>query len=306
VRKESCPWRSSSTISWARSYGDLRAGSAIDSAPVVPRSAAREDSGSGILRPGSERLRPRTGRGATTLTSPAARDRHPPQRLAFAWGVHVLTASGGVLGLAALLAAGAGNLRTAVWLLIVAFGIDAVDGTLARAARVSEVVPGIDGRRLDDIVDYLNYVVVPAVFLVAAGSLVHWGFAAAPVLASAFGFAQTEAKTEDHFFLGWPSYWNVVALYLWGLDVPPPVGTAVVLILAVAVFVPLKYLYPSRMGALRRTTAVAGGLWGAAVIASVLPPGAPWQRPLLAASLLFPLYYFAVSLWLGGLHRRAP
>jgi phosphatidylcholine synthase len=92
------------------------------------------------------------------------------------------------------------------------------------------VLPGIDGRRLDDIVDYLNYVVVPAVFMASAGSLVHWSFAAAPILASAYGFAQTEAKTDDHYFLGFPSYWNVVAIYLWGLDVGPAVGTAVVLV----------------------------------------------------------------------------
>jgi phosphatidylcholine synthase len=240
------------------------------------------------------------------MTSWAAEERYSPQRVALAWGVHVLTASGGVVGMAALLAAGAGNLRIAALLLLAALAIDAVDGTLARAARVAEVLPGIDGRRLDDIVDYLNYVVVPAVFLVAAGSLLHWGFAAAPVLASAFGFAQTEAKTEDHFFLGWPSYWNVVALYLWGLDVDPALGTAVVLAFAAAVFVPLKYVYPSRMRVLRWTTTVGGALWALALTAAVALPSAGWREPLLRVSLAFPLYYFAVSLWLGGLHRRAP
>jgi phosphatidylcholine synthase len=226
--------------------------------------------------------------------------------VAFAWGVHALTASGGVIGMAALLAAGAGDLRAAALLLLAALAIDAVDGTLARAARVTEVVPAIDGRRLDDIVDYLNYVVVPAVFIVAAGSVVHWSVAAAPVLASAFGFAQTEAKTEDHYFLGFPSYWNVVAIYLWGLDVSPGVGTVVVLAFAAAVFVPLKYVYPSRMHALRRTTTVGGVLWALALTAAVLAPSASWREPLLRVSLLFPLYYFGVSLWLGGLHRRRP
>jgi phosphatidylcholine synthase len=240
------------------------------------------------------------------VTTSAAQERHSPQRVAFAWGVHALTASGGVIGMAALLAAGAGDLRAAALLLLAALAIDAVDGTLARAARVTEVVPAIDGRRLDDIVDYLNYVVVPAVFIVAAGSVVHWSVAAAPVLASAFGFAQTEAKTEDHYFLGFPSYWNVVAIYLWGLDVSPAVGTAVVLAFAAAVFVPLKYVYPSRMHALRRTTTVGGALWALALTAAVLEPSASWREPLLRASLVFPLYYFGVSLWLGGLHRRRP
>ncbi|HEX2486717.1 MAG TPA: CDP-diacylglycerol O-phosphatidyltransferase [Myxococcota bacterium] len=239
------------------------------------------------------------------MTSSAAQERHSPQRVALAWGVHVLTASGGVIGVAALLAAGAGDLRIAALLMLAALAIDSVDGTLARAARVTEVVPGIDGRRLDDIVDYLNYVIVPAVFFVAAGSLVHWGFAAAPVLASAFGFAQTDAKTEDHFFLGWPSYWNVVALYLFGLGVPPDVGTAVVVALAAAVFVPLKYVYPSRMHALRRTTTIGGAIWVLLVTAAFLDPDGDLRKPLLQVSLAFPVYYLAVSLWLGGLHRRS-
>jgi phosphatidylcholine synthase len=90
------------------------------------------------------------------------------------------------------------------------------------------VLPGIDGRRLDDMVDYLNYVIVPVVFLVAAGYLTP-AVAAAPILASAYGFSQQDAKTEDDFFLGFPSYWNIVALYIWLLDVSQLVATAVVL-----------------------------------------------------------------------------
>jgi phosphatidylcholine synthase len=225
--------------------------------------------------------------------------------VALAWGVHAFTASGGVVGVAALLATGAGDLRAAALLMLVALAIDSVDGTLARAARVTEVLPGIDGRRLDDIVDYLNYVIVPAVFLVQAGSLLHWGFAAAPVLASAYGFAQTDAKTEDHFFLGFPSYWNIVALYLWALGVSPGIGTLLVVGLAAAVFVPIKYVYPSRMETLGRTTAAAAGLWVASLGAALLFEGAPWHGTLLEASLVFPAYYLAVSFWLGGRHRRA-
>jgi phosphatidylcholine synthase len=218
--------------------------------------------------------------------------------------VHAFTASGGVVGVAALLAAGAGDLRAAGLLMLVALVIDSVDGTLARAARVTEVLPRIDGRRLDDIVDYLNYVIVPAVFLASAGSLVHWGFAAAPVLASAYGFAQTDAKTEDHFFVGFPSYWNIVAIYLWALGVSPVLGTAIVVGLAAAVFVPLKYVYPSRMHVLRRTTTAAAALWLAALALALLFPDAGWREGLLELSLAFPLYYLGLSFWLGGPRRR--
>ena len=69
------------------------------------------------------------------------------------------------------------------------------DGALARKVGVSRVLPGFDGRRLDDLVDFLNYVIVPAVFLVATGLLPHWAWAAAPVLASAYGFSHVQAKT---------------------------------------------------------------------------------------------------------------
>jgi phosphatidylcholine synthase len=235
----------------------------------------------------------------------SAAERPSPRRLAAAWGVHAFTASGGVVGLLALLASGAGDLRAAALLMLAALAIDSVDGTLARAARVTEVLPGIDGRRLDDIVDYLNYVVVAAVFMVAAGRVVHWSVAAAPVLASAYGFAQTDAKTDDHFFLGFPSYWNVVALYLWALDASAGAGTLVVLALAAAVFVPIKYVYPSRMPVLRRTTNVAAGVWLAGVAVAVAAPSAPWRRAALEVSLVFPAYYLAVSLWLGVPARRA-
>lgn len=209
-----------------------------------------------------------------------------------------------MVGLAALLAAGAGDLRAAGLLMLVALVIDSVDGTLARAARVTEVLPGIDGRRLDDIVDYLNYVVVPAVFMVSAGTLVHWSFGAFPVLASAYGFAQTDAKTDDHFFVGFPSYWNVVAIYLWGLDASPVAGTAIVVALAAAIFVPLKYLYPSRMPALRRSTNAAAGVWLFILAAALAFPSASWSTGALRLSFAFPAYYLALSFWLGGRLRR--
>ncbi len=221
-----------------------------------------------------------------------------------AWGVHVFTASGAVVALAALLAIGAGDLRRAALLMLVALAIDSVDGSLARAARVGEIVPRVDGRRLDDMVDYLNYVIVPAVFLVAAGSLSHWGLAAAPILASAYGFSQCEAKTEDHFFLGFPSYWNVVAIYLWALELSPAAGSAIVLGLAALVFVPLKYVYPSRMRVLRRTTNVSALAWLLVLSAGTVAP-AELGRRLVQLSLLYPAYYLAISFYLGGL-KRAP
>jgi phosphatidylcholine synthase len=226
-----------------------------------------------------------------------------PRRVGLAWGVHAFTASGAVVGAVALLAVVAGNLSQAAVLMLVALAIDSVDGTLARAVRVGEVLPGIDGRRLDDIVDYLNYVIVPVVFMVAAGYVHPW-VAALPILASAYGFSQQDAKTADDFFLGFPSYWNVIALYVWLLDLEAVTATAVVVGFAILVFVPLKYVYPSKMPVLRRTTNVAGGLWVATIALAVVAPQLTERWPLVEATLAYPAWYLLLSFRYGGLARR--
>jgi len=223
-----------------------------------------------------------------------------PAHLTLAWGVHLFTASGAVLGALALVAVSAGDLAKASLLMLAALLIDSVDGTLARKVRVSEVLPRINGRRLDDIVDYLNFAIVPVVFMLGSGHLLHWSITALPILASAYGFSQEDAKTDDDFFLGWPSYWNVVAIYLWILGVTPAVGTALVVFFSVAVFVPIKYIYPSKLSVLRKTTAAGGMLWGALLTAAIVEPESSSQFHLLELSLLYPAYYLALSFWLGG------
>jgi phosphatidylcholine synthase len=230
--------------------------------------------------------------------------RPSPRRQTLAWGVHLLTASGAVFGAAALLAIMAGDLARAVLLMGLTLFIDSVDGTLARRVGVAEVLPGIDGRRLDDIVDYLNFVIVPVVFIVAAGCLLHPSIAALPILASAYGFSQNEAKTEDDFFLGWPSYWNVVAAYLWLLDLSPLSGTLIVALFSIAVFVPIKYIYPSKLSVLKKTTTLGALLWGAMLVVVFMAPELGARLHLTPLSLAYPAYYLALSFWLGGVHRR--
>jgi phosphatidylcholine synthase len=225
------------------------------------------------------------------------------RRRGLAWGVHAFTASGAVVGAIALLAIGAGNWEQATILMLVALAIDSADGTLARAAKVREVLPTFDGRRLDDMVDYLNYVIVPVVFLVAAGYL-HPVVAAAPILASAYGFSQEEAKTEDDFFLGFPSYWNIVALYVWLLDVSELTATLVVVALAIGVFVPFKYLYPSKMPRGKTAMAVGGIAWIVAVAIAVVARDATAAWRLAEISLVYPAIYLLLSFRYGGLHRK--
>jgi phosphatidylcholine synthase len=235
--------------------------------------------------------------------APEAAPIRPHQR-ALAWAVHGLTASGAAIGLVALLETTRGRPAAALLWMLVALVIDSVDGTLARRAEVERIVPRIEGRRLDDIVDYLNYVIVPVFFLAHQGQIEPLALAAAPVLASAYGFAQTEAKTEDGYFLGFPSYWNVVALYAFLLEVSAPVTSAWLAGLSIAVFVPLKYLYPSQMTAWGRAMNGGAAVWILAVTALLLWPELPGHRALAWLTLAYPAAYVTLSFWLGGVGRR--
>ncbi len=178
--------------------------------------------------------------------------------------------------------------------------MDATDGTLARAARVKEVIPWFDGDALDGIVDYFNYVIVPALFLFRGNLLpAHdalW-LAMLPLLASAYGFCQKNAKTADNFFLGFPSYWNIVAFYLYVLKTPLWLNAFLVIALSALVFVPMKYLYPSRSPYFRIQTNVLGVLWAIAILYVMYTLPDP-PRGVVFASLIFPAYYAALSLWL--------
>ena len=229
-------------------------------------------------------------------------------RICAAWAVHAYTASGALAAFAGTLAVFAADYRTAFLWLVFATLIDASDGVLARLARVTETLPAFDGARLDDIVDYLTYVFLPILLLYHAGDLPGGGsglaVAAAVLLSSAYGFASLDAKTDDYFFTGFPSYWNVTALYLHVAELGPRVNAAILLTLAALVFVRIRYVYPSRTPVLRSLTLVLGAIWAAMIVAIVLTmPDVPAK--LWIASLFFPVYYFMLSLALQA-RRRHP
>jgi phosphatidylcholine synthase len=219
------------------------------------------------------------------------------------WVAHLYTATGAILAFAATLAIFNGDFRSAFLALIAATFVDATDGWLARAVHVKERVPQYDGARLDDIVDYLTYVFVPVLLLWRAGLLPEPGglwVAGAVLIASAYGFGQADAKvaTTDHFFTGFPSYWNVLALYLYLLR-PSPETTALVLIaFSILVFVPIRYIYPSRTRTLFIPTMVLGTMW-AVLIGTLIWRLPATDGPWLMLSLVFPVYYVALSLWLN-------
>jgi phosphatidylcholine synthase len=217
-----------------------------------------------------------------------------------AWLVHAYTCTGAVLAFAATLAAIRGRFRDAFLFLIATTLVDATDGMLARRAGIPAATPNFDGARLDDIVDYLTFVFVPMLILYQAGDLpTAWGFAvvAAVLLSSGYGFASLDAKTSDYFFTGFPSYWNIVALYIHAARTPPVFNGVLLLALVVMVFVRIGYVYPSRTPVLRGLTNGLGAVWAVMMLSVtwLLPDAPPW---LLIASLFFPLYYTALSFWL--------
>ncbi|MEP7116314.1 MAG: CDP-diacylglycerol O-phosphatidyltransferase [Acidobacteriota bacterium] len=223
------------------------------------------------------------------------------------WLAHLYTASGAFTALAAALAVHDGNYRVALGWLAAATVIDATDGVLARALRVKERLPWFDGAKLDDLVDYLTYVFVP-VFLIVRAALVPPALAlwlgSAVLMASAYGFSRVDAKvaTTDYFFTGFPSYWNIAALYLYVWRFTPVVNAAILAFLVVMVFVPTRYVYPSRTATWRVATNLLGVMWAVCLVAMIwrLPAvDGPW----MLLSLVFPVYYLTLSARLSAAER---
>jgi phosphatidylcholine synthase len=217
----------------------------------------------------------------------------------FAWLVHLLTASGTVLALVALAAVARKEWGAALMWLLLALAIDGVDGTLARIARVREQVPRIDGETLDLIVDYLNYVFVPAMLIWQAG-LVPEGsgpFLAGLILISAlYNFTRRDLKTEDNYFRGFPALWNLVAFYLFIARPGVEVGALVVVLFAALTFAPVHFVHPFRVKDYGRWLPILSCLWAAAT-AALLWPG--WDAGIQSAWLTLSLALAFALLALG-------
>ena len=220
-----------------------------------------------------------------------------------AFAVHLYTASGAVLALLIVVAAVNGDVVRALWLGLAALIIDSTDGLLARRFKVSEFLPKFDGARLDDIVDYMTYVLAPVLLLWTSGYLPEGStgvmIAALPLLASSYQFCQVDAKTEDHFFRGFPSYWNIVAFYAIVFSLSPAATGTILVVCSLLVFVPIRYVYPSRTVAFRGLTVTLTALWLLcyAAILFQMPEPSPL---LLSFSLLYLVYYLGLSFHLSG------
>ena len=232
-------------------------------------------------------------------------------RRCLGWCVHFYTALGliAAAAIAVLLVDGRPeSFRGAFLLMVAATLIDATDGTLARLVRIKEVLPGFDGRRLDDLVDFLTYSFLPLLLLWRARLLPDNCDVVllVPLLASAYGFCQTSVKTDDGYFLGFPSYWNLVAFYLYTLQpLPGWFSVTSIIVFAILTFVPSRYLYPTQRGRFNLITSLLGGVWSLLLVWILwnIPIEAMPDKPVMddatrrwsLVSLLFPAWYLAVS-----------
>jgi phosphatidylcholine synthase len=214
-------------------------------------------------------------------------------RRAFGLSVHVLTASGAATAVLALKAAIEGDFtRTFAWLGVALF-IDGIDGTLARAARVTETAAFIDGVVLDLIVDFLTYVIVPVVALwrsdLIPSPLSFW-IGLVVTVASALYFADSRMKTSDLWFRGFPAIFNVLALYLFIFRLPGLVNAAALLLATVLMFAPLVFVHPLRVERLRNVTIVVTMAWlvfAGIAVANGLVAGVLVKGGLIATALYF-------------------
>lgn len=214
-----------------------------------------------------------------------------------AYSVHIFTALGAALGLWSLILIYDGFYQEAIWVLAMAAIIDSVDGALARLSKTKEHAPKIDGALMDNIIDFLTWTIAPLLWIYATMQLPVWVLLICAI-ASAFGFSNTQAKTEDHFFLGFPSYWNIVVFYIYLLNLPTIFASAILLTFALVTFLPVKFLYPTRTGFLRSLTLVLGIIFALQLMALMYYFD---ESPLVLiySSFIFPFYYFGLSFYLN-------
>ena len=210
-----------------------------------------------------------------------------------------MTACGAVLAFLALRAILAEDWALALVWLLAALVVDGLDGSLARLARVKERAPRIDGETLDLVIDYLNYVFVPAMLIVQADlvppPLASW-LAGLILVSSLYNFTRRDLKTADNYFRGFPALWNLVAFYLFVGRPGPEAGAAVICLFAVLTFAPVHFVHPFRVRDYGRWLPLLACFWAAAT-AALLWPG--WSEAARAFWLGLSLASAAALVALG-------
>ena len=218
------------------------------------------------------------------------------------FAVHLFTGLGAVCALFAVMAVFDASLGAAFLWLGAAFLIDGLDGPLARAVDVKAQLPRFSGEVIDLVIDYLTYVFVPVLLLVHEGRLpagvATHGLAALILLSSLFHFADAASKARDLAFVGFPAIWNVVAFYVFALDLGHGTTALLVLVCVAATFVPMHWVHPVRVVPLRPVTLSLTAVWAIAAFVTALN-GFPAETWAQAALVGVALYGLGVSAWLS-------
>lgn len=226
-----------------------------------------------------------------------------------AFSVHILTASGSFLAFLGVVAAAERRFVDMFWWLGLALLVDGIDGPIARKVRVKEVLPNWSGDTLDNIIDYVTYVLLPAFALYQSGMIGEpWSFVAAGliVVSSAIYYADMGMKTDEYFFSGFPVVWNMLIFTLFVIDASATTALVAVLLSVFLTFLPIHFLHPVRVKRLRPLNLAVFLLWcafgGYALLLHFQSP--PW---VVWGTILSGLYLYAIGgvlQFFPGLGRR--
>lgn len=207
--------------------------------------------------------------------------------------MHLFTACGLLAGFLATLAISEKNWRAAMAWLLVALAIDGIDGTFARKFKAAEVLPQINGKTIDYVIDFFNYAIVPAYFFYAANLVeASWNLPLAflILLVSAIYYGIEGMVSDDFYFVGFPVMWNVVVFYLvFVFSLDAYANAAAIIFFAILHFVPVKFAYPSRAVRLKKLTILFS-----LIVLTIMPvivwfyPNVPlWQKWIAAVCLIY-------------------
>lgn len=221
-----------------------------------------------------------------------------------AWGVHIYTMLGGVIGMFALVAITEQQIQMAWLLLVIALFIDMTDGFLARRYKVREILPHFDGAKIDDIIDFLTYVWIPVLILHVAELVSNPLWLALPIIGSLYAYGRPDMKEIDGeaYFIGFPSYWNILVIYLYWLQPMESIVILSLLFFFVLSFIPTRYLYPSKNPKYPIFTIGGGGIWLLMMIFLILQPQP--DTTIVLISLAYPIYYLIASFYVELIYRR--
>lgn len=235
----------------------------------------------------------------------------------YAWLVHLFTSLGAVFGILAIIfsieaakASSTGdlfsyhsNIKLSLYSIIIAVFIDAIDGSLARLVDIKKLAP-LDGALLDNIIDFTTYSIVPCIWIYVSG-IVSQGWLIPIIvmitISSSYQFCQLNAKTDDHFFVGFPSYWNVIAIFMLCFQSPQWINEIIIIVLAVFSFIPIKYIYLSRTEyisdakAVKIFTFLFTMLAAISTFMAVLFYPAKTPSPFISIIIIFTVFYIAFS-----------